>query len=311
MQSVVPRRYAFIFGKQKLHGEYQGVFVADRWLTRQGTRPKQNVGRRPLLLIGGTNITLNDQCEWIGHLLASGMEVAAIDYPIGHLLSRAIRPKPFRKSALCDFISRLKADQNVKGLDIVAHSYAAFEVVRILMADPGAYRPLVKSVVLINPPGFKRKIGAVTHCFRFMFGYVCIGWVKMLCQMAGFGSGPIEAEDPRRSIYVRRQVRGIAAMACTALKNPLRSYREVRDIVSFNIVPAMAILSKRYGYDLNIFLNADDIIVPYKDTLKAVAKFLPEENIMVVRGGHNDLIFQDWQRAVFTSFIRKIRSRQL
>ena len=310
MQGAVLRRYTVFFDKQRLRGEYKGLYVAGPWLARRGIRIKPADHRRPVLLIGGTNITLNDQCELISHLLVSGMEMAAIDYPIGTPLGPAIRPKPFRKSALCDFISRLKAERNVKGIDIVAHSYAAFEVVRTLMSDPEAYRSLVKSVVLINPPGFKEKIGAVAHCLRFMFVYVLTGWVKELFQLAGIGAGPIERGDPRRSTYVVRQVRGIAAMACTAFKNPLRSYREVRDIVSFNIVPAMAALSNGYGFHLNLFLNRDDTIVPFQDTLKAVKSFLPEENIKVVPGGHNDLIFQDWQRDAFTSFLRKVRTRQ-
>jgi len=309
MQGAHLRRYAFLFGKESLHGEYHGLYVTGRSLTRKEGSSVSDDVQRPVLLIGGTSITLNDQRELIQHLIASGMTVAAIDYPMGRLLGPAIRPRLFRKSAFKDYVSRLKEERHVKGVDIVAHSYAAFEVVRTLMSDPVGYRSWVKSVLFINPPGFRRKIGAITHCLRFILGYVLLGWLKMFAHMVGLGRWPIEEIDPWKTIYIRRQICGIAAMACRAFKNPLRSYREARDIVSFDIVPAMAALSEQYGYDLNLFLNVDDVIVPFKDTLNAVLKFLPEENIMIARGGHNDLIFQDWQREAFTSFLRRIRCR--
>jgi len=311
MQGAHLRRYAFLFGKESLHGEYQGLYATGRSLTCKENSLLSDDVQRPVLLIGGTSITLNDQRELIQHLIASGMTVAAIDYPMGSLLGPAIRPKLFRKSAFRDFVSRLKEDRHVKGIDIVAHSYAAFEVVRTLMSDPVGYRSWVKSVLFINPPGFRKKIGAVTHCLRFILGYVLLGWLKMFAHMVGLGRRPIEEDDPWKTIYIRRQICGIAAMACRAFKDPLRSYREARDIVSFNIVPAMAALSQQYGYDLNLFLNVDDAIVPFKDTLNAVLGFLPGENILIARGGHNDLIFQDWQREAFTSFLRRIRCRSL
>jgi len=43
--------------------------------------------------------------------------------------------------------------------------------------------------------------------------------------------------------------------------------------------------------------------------LPYAAKFLPAQNIKVVPGGHNDIVFQAWQRDTFLAFLEQIRGR--
>jgi len=109
--------------------------------------------------------------------------------------------------------------------------------------------------------------------------------------------------------FLKREMRGINAMTFKALKNPARSIREIRDIVSYRILEPIQLLQSVYGYDFYFFLNAGDCMVPSDHTLQCIADVVPPQNVKVVPGGHNDLLFQRWQRPAFLSFVEEIRRK--
>ena len=70
-------------------------------------------------------------------------------------------------------------------------------------------------------------------------------------------------------------------------------------------------LQNDYGYDINIFLQADDQILPVGITLSQIRGVIPDNRIKVVPGGHNDMFFQSWQRQELIAFIKGIRNRAI
>jgi len=112
-----------------------------------------------------------------------------------------------------------------------------------------------------------------------------------------------------RKAFVRRELRGIVAMTFKGMQNPVRTFREIRDIVSFKPARPISQLQEIHGYDFNLFLNAGDRMVQVQDTLFCGLRLLPPENIRVVPGGHNDIVFQQWQRQALIAFLNEIRAR--
>jgi len=84
----------------------------------------------------------------------------------------------------------------------------------------------------------------------------------------------------------------------------------VHDIVTFRIKEAVKNLQAWYGYDINVFLQSEDQVVPAQVTKEALKDLLPDDHVEVVPGGHNDLFFQRWQRPAFLNFIQRIRQRR-
>jgi hypothetical protein len=283
--------------------QYRGLFKPHG--DPQASAPE----RRPVLLLGGTSISMADQKELIDCLFTAGFDIAAIETPMGGLWHAGGVPKKVRRDALVDFIKHLCATEKIKGIDIVAHSYAAFEVVRTLMAASVTYRPLIKSVVLINPPGFSARLTFVSHLLRIIWGHILCGYLKMLWCRYGWGHCTGMVTNAARKAFARREMRGIVAMTFKGMQNPVRTIREIRDIVSFKPAGPISQLQEIHGYDFNLFLNAGDRMVQVQDTLFCGLRLLPPENIRVVPGGHNDIVFQQWQRQALIAFLNEIRAR--
>lgn len=287
--------------------EYRGMYIGCQRLASEGVRVGDGNARRPLLMLGGTSISIEDQKELIVFLLDAGLEVAAIQTPLGGPLDVGIHPMTVRPHSLKDFIGRLKESERVEGVDIVAHSYAAFEVVRLLTGAPQAYRQLVKSVLLINPPGFERHTGFISHCFRVIWWHIIGGYANCWCCRFGLKRYPYDQTGSGDDDFLEREIAGINAMTFKALKNPARSFREILDIVTFRLIRPIHLLRTLHGFEFYFFLNAGDRMVPVRNTLKGIAGIIPARNIRVVSGGHNDLLFQKWQRPALLEFIEEIR----
>lgn len=288
---------------------YKAMYINSRHLTLEGVAVRYNNSRRPLLMLGGTSISLEDQKELIVYLLKAGLEVAAVQTPMGGPLDFDFHPVAMRQLSLEDFVGRLKNDESVKGIDIIAHSYAAYEVVRILTASPPAYRQTVKSVLLINPPGFQHRTGFFPHCLGSLWYHVIGGYVRCWQCRIGLKRCLYDASGASGADFIDREIAGINSMTFKALNNPVRTIQEIRDIVSFRLLRPIYLLQTLYGYDFNFFLNTGDRIVPVSTTLKSIAGVIPARNIKVVPGGHNDLLFQKWQRPALLSFIEAIRMK--
>ena len=269
----------------------------------------ENVGR-PVLLLGGTSIPISDRMGFIQHLLVAGYEVASIENPIGTPLDFYADPAVDRITALRYFIEHVATDLGVMSLDIVAQSYSAFETVRVLTAHPDLCTR-VRSIILVNPPGLDERITFVRHVTRFLTRHLTQGYLKSLIMLLGLPSAPPKGGTRReKRVHARKEAGGISIWMAKTLINLVRTFREVRDIVTFRIKEPTRNLQNEHGCDINIFLQSGDQVVPAPITEAALKDILPPGHIRIAPGGHNDLFFQEWQREEFVTFLREVRSRQ-
>jgi len=284
--------------------EYEAFYLAAPVLSRHGIEVLPRDRRRPILLLAGTSIPICDRIDLVQDLFESGYEVATISNQIGGLFNVSINPKKDRVDSLRHYLQHLIDHEKVDAVDIVAQSYSAFEVIRLLSENPAKYQSVVKSVILVNPPGFSKDTGVIKHCSRFVWHHVLKGYSSAVKSLLSRNS---EAGDKK---FVKREVTGISTWVYKTLKNPTRTMKEVFDIVSYVIKDTLVLLQQKYHYDVNIFLQAGDQILPLTTTLSQVEDILPDRNIKVVPGGHNDVFFQKWQRNALFEFIKEIRLRQ-
>jgi len=252
------------------------------------------------LLLAGTSIPIPDRASLMKFFLTSGMEVATIGNAMGTFWDTSINPKKERLDSLRDFLGHLQGAAGVTGVDVVAQSYSAFEIIRLLMEDPEKYRSFVKSVTLINPPGLNDNIRLVSHCHRFVYHHVLRGLTKSFSTV----------DNPHEQEHTKNEVAGITNWAYKTLKNPVRTIKEVLDIIDFKIKEPLKVLVSEYDYDFNVFLQAGDQVVPYQTSLDAVKSILPEANIRVAEGGHNDVFIQEWRRDELLGYLQSIRHRR-
>lgn len=282
--------------------KFEAFYLASSILASCGINvPSENVSR-PILLLAGTSIPFSDQTEFVVELLNSEFEVASIANQIGGLFDAGLNPKKDRVDALRYYLEFLTKSAHVTCVDIIAQSYSAFEVTRLLLENPVKYRSIVNSVTFLNPPGFNENTGVIGHCSRFVWHHVLKGYssaTKML----------ISGRGEKEKDYAKREVRGISTWGYKSVKNPVRTMKEVLDIVSYKIKPHLASLQNDYRYDINIFLQSDDQILPVEITLRQIRGVVPDNCIKVVPGGHNDMFFQSWQRQELIDFIKGIRAR--
>jgi hypothetical protein len=204
----------------------------------------------------------------------------------------------------------LVKERDVATLDIVAQSYSAFETVRVLMANP-TFGTIVRSIILINPPGLNENITFVRHVTGFLTRHLARGYVTALASVLRLSSAPPIGGTPReKRAHARKEAQGISVWTAKTVMNPMRTFREIQDIVTFKIKKPIMSLQNRHGYDINIFLQSGDEVVSARVTEAALKDTLPPGHIRIVPGGHNDLFFQEWQRDEFTTFLMEVRGRQ-
>ena len=285
----------------------KALYIPGSLLMNRGIDCGGNDGSRILLLIAGTSLDFSDSLELMIFLLESGYALAAIENRIGGPFHVGIHPKKERPETLKCFLNYLQRQNELSGVDIIAHSYAAFEVVRLLSVHPLKYYDFVKTITFINPAGFNKEIRLWTHCCRFISGHLlnaCIRRLQLFLGVRGFASKKIDSAGER---YLYRDFHGANRWALKSIKNPVRSIKELVDIVTYELVAPLKMLQEKYGYNFNLFLQSDDELLPIEYTLKQAQRIIPENKIKIVPGRHNDIFFQQDQRESFLEFIQKIR----
>lgn len=283
---------------------YEAFYLSSTVHAQHGIPISARSTGRPVLLLAGTSIPIADRIDLVKFFAESGLEVASISNRIGGPFDFCINPKKDRVDSLRHYLQYLVEVGQVDGVDIVAQSYSAFEVVRLLSEDPIKYKQVVKSVIFINPPGFNANTGVIRHCSRFVWHHVLKGYSSAIKLLLNKDSAAKEKK------FVKREVTGISTWVCKTLRNPTRTMKEVFDIVSYVIKDTLIPLRTKYHYDINVFLQNGDQVLPFNITLRHVQDIFPSRNIKVVPGGHNDVFFQEWQRISLLDFITEIRSRE-
>ncbi|HLA05484.1 MAG TPA: hypothetical protein VJZ16_05840, partial [Syntrophales bacterium] len=285
---------------------YRGFYIPSSLLISRGIPVPEENARRPILLLGGTSIPISDRREFIGFLLDEGYEVASIENPIGGPLDVEINPAVERPLSLRHFVEHLKRNEQVEGIDIVAQSYSAFEVIRVLK-DNLSYRSFVKSITFINPPGLNENTGFFKHIFRFLLLHLFKGYVKAAGAMLERNQ-PLNSGYKKGREYAKREFRGIGTWTLRSIRNMVRTLREVHDIVTFRIEEPLRMLKEEY--EINVFLQSEDQVIPAHISKEQLKDILPDHHVRLVPGGHNDLFFQEWQRSAFLDFHKEIRARR-
>jgi radical SAM superfamily enzyme YgiQ (UPF0313 family) len=285
---------------------YRACHISSALLRSRGTQVSDRDAGRPILVLGGTSLKLNEMSELINRLMEAGYEVACLEHPLGGLRDAGINPRQERPRSLRDYLDRLQDSGEVRKLDILAQSYAAFDVVRAL-ADNPAYLSLISSIILVTPPGFDEKVNYLNHCLRFLWGHTLKGYLKARWGLLGrtpVTQGNFEARD-----RLQRQAAGIRIWFANTLRNPVRTLRELIDIINFRLALPLETLHKESGYDINIFLQTEDRVIPSQPTLRCTASWLPRDSVRQEPGGHNDVFFQKDQQNALLKFIREVREK--
>jgi putative intracellular protease/amidase len=138
-----------------------------------------------------------------------------------------------------------------------------------------------------------------------------MGYVKATGFLLGVNEKHSKGSVKKDRDYAKKEFRGISIWTLRSCTNIIRTFREVNDIVTFRIKKPLHILKNKYNYNLNIFLQSDDQIIPAQVSKEHLKDVLPEDNVRMVPGGHNDIFFQQWQRPAFLDFLKEIRARML
>ena len=273
--------------------KYKTFYVDGAELRNYGfTVPSENL-HNPVLLLGGTSIPVSDRRRLIKSFLEAGCEVASIENPIGGLFNFRINPAKERPEALKDYMAHLQRSRGIKGITLVAQSYSAFELVRVLLDDPLRYKDFVKCIILVNPPGFDETLNMVKHIFRFCWRHVIGGYLNP------------KSSHPDKVGFRKKERIGILTWTLKTSANIVRSLREVHDIVHYRIKTPLRELND-HGYKVCFFLQSDDQVVPAHITMKHAMELVPQDQIKCVEGGHNDIFFQEWQRKSLIDFYQQM-----
>ena len=292
-----------------LTNSYKSFFVNSEAMEKYGISVRDSARGRPTLVLGGTSISLAERKDFLGHLLWNGFEVAGIENPLGGLRDKDINPTRERPASFRDFLAHLKKNPEIQGLDIVAQSYSAFEVLRVLTKEPD-WATFIKSIILINPPGFDPGNNNLRHVRRFFIQHVIGGYMSSLFQLLDARLTAPDMLSWEKERFSRREISGINFWTTRTLANPTRTLRELKDITSFSIKePLQEVISQ--GIPVYLFLQADDRVVPAQVTLYEVRGIIPRQRITVTPGGHNDLFFQPWQRDTLCQLLETIHKRHI
>ena len=177
------------------------------------------------------------------------------------------------------------------------------------MANPSLCR-LVRSIVLINPPGLNERITFFSHVTRFLTRHFAGGYLKSLASLLGLATAaPREGTRREKRVHARKEAEGITVWMARTVINLVRTFREVQDIVTFRIKEPIESLQNSTDA-ISTSSSSRMIRLSLLDHGGGPQGYLTAGAYQNCPRGHIDLFFQEWQRDEFMAFLREIRSRQ-
>jgi hypothetical protein len=256
--------------------------------------------KRCVLVLTGTSTNVADVACFISRLRRCGSAVAAVERFIGGPLAFFIRPSVERPAALKHFMGRLYKDFGITDLDVVAHSYAAQEVVRVFDGRPATSFPRIGTITLINPSGFGNTRGFFAHCLRFVFLFILRDYYHNRRKLKSY-----EGTDEVLKGDCRRVMVGLRTLLIKTIANPIRTIKEVADIVTCDLRPAARRLVLREGRRLLVFLSRRDTLVSADKTRDFFHHALPSVPCIDLPGNHLDPVLREACIQVVVNTIRK------
>jgi hypothetical protein len=264
-----------------------------------GWRPEA-AGTGCVLLLSGTSTQVDDLGYFTGFLVAQGLAVAVLQRFIGGPLDVGFDPVQERRRALHNALEYLDRERGMQRILVLAHSYASLELVRVLSDAPQRYAGLVSDIVLINPAGFLPQRRFVRHCLRFLFLAMLREYLWATVRLLP----PAPAPETRE--FLQRKRAGTATLFLKTVANPMRTFREVADVVSSDIKPPLAHLVREHGYRVHAFVNTDDNLVLPQVTLRELGPLLQPGSLQSCPGHHMDHFFEAGQMRNLTDFLKQV-----
>ena len=101
----------------------------------------------------------------------------------------------------------------------------------------------------------------------------------MSLDLFGIGNSPFVKNKTRKKEFIKREVHGITTWSFKSFRNFVRTFREVNDIVKFKIENPLKVLYNDYNYDINVFIQNENQILPVEITLHKKDRQVPHELI--------------------------------
>jgi pimeloyl-ACP methyl ester carboxylesterase len=257
-----------------------------------------------VLLLSGTSTQVDDLRYFTGFLTEQGLSVAVLERFIGGPLDVGFDPVKERRTALRHALEYLDQVRGMQRVLVLAHSYAAIEVVRVLSEAPQRYAGLISDVVLVNPAGFAPQRRFVRHCLRFLFLAMLKEYLLVTARLAA------STPDGETRGFLQRKRAGTATLFLKTVANPMRTFKEVADVVSCDIKPSLVKLIREYGYRIHAFVNTDDNLVSPHRSLRELTPLLPAGSLRSCPGHHMDYFFDRSQMRHLTDFLKQIMELQ-
>jgi pimeloyl-ACP methyl ester carboxylesterase len=254
-----------------------------------------------VLVLTGTSTQIRDVSHFTDFLAQKGHAVATVERFVGGPFDVGYDPKTERSDTLKAALSFLRETGKVERIHIVAHSYAAFETVRLLFEDPEKYLGCVANVILVNPAGFGRNSGFIGHCLRFLFFMV----LKEYCYLGKriMFQRNLSAEAQQTLV---RKMRLTTSLLVKTVINPVKTVKEVADVISFRVAPYLKQLITENGFRFHVFINSNDNLLAPEETLRELHDLLPAQSVMICPGHHSDLFVDALQMHQFDAFLNNI-----
>jgi hypothetical protein len=203
-------------------------------------------------MLPGTSTDLSDMKTMISSLVDRGYSVASLERPTGILFDRIKDPSIYRSNTVKHWIGRLQNRFNIQSMDVIAHSYASFDIMRLINSNQIKYKKLINNIILINPAGFIKSIKYFNHCLRFLFIYVLEGYINIFKWLY------INRDDnDYNKSYFDLKLNLLTSFFIKTIQNPIKTFREVRDIVSINLENIIIVSIHKYNFRIVVALNTE------------------------------------------------------
>lgn len=257
-----------------------------------------------ILILTGTSTQLEDVGYFIRQLVKAHFTTAAIERSVFGVRYLNLSPGADREATLKHFIYHLKMHYGVKKIIILTHSYASLEIVRLLAKNPTSYTEYIDHIIFTNPVGFGKKSSYITHCFRFLFIHILSEYICSIKTALNRDKKTIK--DNMRN---RRKLKVLNSFLKKTLQDPLRTTKEIWDIVSCDIRGQVKLLMQKHGYSFSFVLNKNDNLVSSSETLIFLRQLDSSSSPLLFSGNHLDCLTDERQVLKLIDNIHKITVR--
>jgi len=257
-----------------------------------------------ILVLTGTSTQLEDIAFFIRQLVKTHFTIAAIERSVCGVRYLNLSPASDREATLKHFIHHLKTHYGIKKIVILTHSYASLEIIRLLAKNPASYKEHIDHIIFANPVGFGKKSSYISHCFRFLFIHILSEYILSIRLALNR-----ESKSFNTNMRNKRKLKALNSFFKKTLQDPLRTTKEIWDIVSCDIREQVKLLMQEHGYSFSFILNKNDNLVSSSEVLVFLQQLDSSSNPILFSGNHLDCLTDERQVLTLINNIHKITAR--